>query len=75
MIDTEELLIRSAILIYATYRALNYQRHAVPPLQDEDLHHAMSQWLIEAVRGHDKSSHALASAWTNADGKRLPAIC
>ena len=74
LILTEEVLSRIALLIYATYRALNYQRHAVLPLQGEDLQHAISQWLIEGTRGHPKSSHALASAWTNAEGKRLPAI-
>ena len=75
LIQTEEVLIRIALLMYATYRALNYQRHAIHPLQSEDLHYAMSQWLIEGGRGHAKSSQALSSAWTNAEGKRLPAIC
>ena len=70
LIRTESQLIRAALLTYSTYRALNHQRQAASPLLGNDLYQAMCQWLIEEVRGHAKSSHALASVWK----KRLLAI-
>ena len=63
-ICTKELLTRAALLIYATYRALNHQREATAPLQGEALYHALCQWLIEGVRGHTTSSQILAATWT-----------
>ena len=73
-IATKELLVRSALLIYATYRALNYQRTAARPLQGEELYHALCQWLIEGARGHSTSSRILATAWTNMTQHDLPSM-
>ena len=74
LLHTEELLTRAALLIYATYRALNHQRHATSQLQGEDLYHAMCQWIVEGTRGHAKSSRTLASTWTDREQKPLPAV-
>ena len=74
LLDTEELLTRAALLIYATYRALNHQRQAPVPLRGEELYHAMSQWIIEGARGHAKCCRSLNLTWTDTAGKRLPAI-
>ena len=73
-IDTKELLTRSTLLIYATYRALNHQRHATIPLQPEELLNAMSQWVIEGARGHAATCRVLASTWTDNRGEPLPPI-
>ena len=74
LLDTEELLTRAALLIYATYRALNHQRQAPIPLRGEELYHAMCQWIIEGARGNTKCCRSLARIWTDAAGKRLAAI-
>ena len=71
---TQEQLIRAALLIYATYRALNHQRRSETPLNSEELHHAMSQWVVEGARGHTRTCRALASAWTGEAGNPLPRI-
>ena len=63
LLNNNELLIRTALLIYATYRALNHQRQADTAFQGEDLYHAMSQWITEGVRGHEKSSRVLSAVW------------
>ena len=74
LIDTAELLTRAALLVYATYRALNYQREAAIPLQGEDLFQAMSQWIVEGARGHVHSCRVLSSIWTPSEGRPLPKI-
>lgn len=74
LINTKELLTRAALLIYSTYRALNYQRQANTPLAEDELLNAMSQWIIEGTRGHPSSCQVLASTWTNREGNRLPAL-
>ena len=74
LINTRELLVRAALLIYATYRALNSQRCATMPMQGEDLCHAMSQWITEGARGHRRTSRILSNAWTNQEGSSLPAM-
>ena len=71
---TQEQLVRAALLIYATYRALNHQRRSETPLNPEELHHAMSQWVVEGARGHTRTCHALASTWTEQTGNPLPRI-
>ena len=52
---TQEELTRAALLIYATYRALNHQRLSDTPLDPEELHNAMCQWLVEGARGHPRT--------------------
>ena len=74
LLHSKELLTRAALLIYATYKALNHQRHAPCPLQSEDLYHAMCQWIVEGVRGHAYSCKVLASTWTNREHTPLPKI-
>ena len=46
-LKTRELLTKAALLIYATYRALNRQRHVANSLRPEEFLNAMSQWVIE----------------------------
>ena len=72
-VHTKELLTRTALLIYATYRALNYERNASTPLRDEDLFHAMFQRVIKGVRGHATSGRVLNSTWTEQPSHDLPA--
>ena len=74
LLHSKELLTRAALLIYATYRALNHQRHAPSPLQSEELFHAMSQWIVEGARGHAQSCQVLARTWTNREHTPLPRI-
>ena len=71
---TKELITRAALLIYATYRALNHQRHATAPLEGEDLFQAMCQWVIEGTRGHSASCRVLTSTWTGQSGEPLPPL-
>ena len=73
-IRTKEQLTRAALLVYATYRASNYQRHAENPLQGEELYNAMCQWIVEGARGHAQSCRTLASTWTAQQGTPLPHI-
>ena len=61
LLRTKEQLTRAALLIYATYRALNYQRLADHPLGTEELHNAMCQWIIEGARGHSRTCRVLAT--------------
>ena len=71
---TQEDLTRAALLIYATYRALNHQRLADAPLNAEELHNAMSQWVVEGARGHARTCRVLATMWTQQQGAPLPPI-
>ena len=52
LIRTTEQLTRAALLLYATYRASNHQRHTNNSLHDQDLYHAMCQWVVEGACGH-----------------------
>ena len=61
-ICTEEELTKSALLIYATYRAFNHYKHAAPPTS-ADVHDALNQWCKEGVKGHTLSSRTLAKIW------------
>ena len=74
LLNSKELLTRAALLIYATYRALNYQRHAASPLLGEDLFHAMSQWVVEGARGNAQSCQVLAKTWSQNSDSLLPGI-
>ena len=71
LLRTKELLTRAALLIYATYRALNHQREASTPLHPESLYNAMCQWVIEGSRGHAATCRVVASTWTNHHGDPL----
>ena len=73
-IRTNEQLTRAALLIYATYRALNHQRHTDNPLLGEELYNAMCQWVVEGARGHAPSCRTLASIWTTRQNTPLPRI-
>ena len=74
LVGSRELLTRTALMIYATYRAINHQRHASSPLQGEDLYRAMCQWVVEGARGHKRSCQVLAKMWTQSPDSRLPSI-
>ena len=74
LIRTQEQLTRAALLIYATYRALNHQRLADQPLHTEELHNAMCQWIVEGARGHAHTCQVLAATWTEQRGPPLPRI-
>ena len=74
LLHTQEELTRAALLIYATYRALNHQRRADHPLHAEELHNAMCQWVIEGARGHPRSCRVLGTTWTEEPGTRLDRI-
>ena len=74
LLRTQDQLIRASLLIYTTYRALNHQRLSESPLNSEELHHAMSQWVVEGARGHTRTCQALASTWTDQLGNPLPQI-
>ena len=73
-LNTKELLVRAALLVYAAYRACNYQRHAATPLQGADLYHALCEWVVEGVRHHATSSDILARTWRNVPEQPLPRI-
>ena len=73
-IRTSEQLTRAALLVYATYRASNHQRHTENSLHDEELYNAMCQWVVEGARGHTQSCQTLASTWTEHDGTPLPRL-
>ena len=73
-IRTNEQLTRAALLVYATYRALNHQRHTDNPLLGEELYNAMCQWVVEGARGHTPTCRTLASIWTTRQGTPLPRI-
>ena len=74
LIRTEEELTRAALLIYSTYRALNHQRLSDTPLQAEELHNAMCQWVVEGARGHARTCQVLANTWTAQHGTPLPPL-
>ena len=74
LLHTEEQLTRAALLIYATYRALNHQRMSETPLTPEELYSAMSQWIVEGARGHAPTSQILATTWTEQPGTPLPRL-
>ena len=59
-LNTKQLLSRAALLIYATYRALNFQRRASTALHGEELYNAMCQWVVEGARGHAQTCQVLA---------------
>ena len=73
-IRTTEQLTRAALLIYATYRASNHQRHTDNPLQGEELYNALCQWVVEGARGHANSCKVLSTTWTEQNGHPLPTI-
>ena len=74
VIRTDEILTRCALLVYATYRALNHQRTTSTPLGQQELHNAMSQWITEGARGHAKTCKTLKQMWTNFPQEPLPPI-
>lgn len=74
LLNTQEELTRVALLIYATYRALIYQRLADKPVHNEELHNAMCQWIIEGAREHPYSSRVLGTTWTEEPGTSLEPI-
>ena len=74
LIHTREELTRTALLVYSTYRALNHQRHTDTPLDTEELHNAMCQWVVEGARGHAPSCRVLATTWTEQQGTPLPPL-
>ena len=74
LIRTQEQLSRAALLIYATYRALNHQRHSNSPLPPDELFNAMCQWVVEGARGHARTCQTLASTWSEHQGTPLPRI-
>ena len=74
LLRTQEELTRSALLIYTTYRALNHQRRSDTPLNSEELHNAMCQWIVEGARGRPRTCQALAAAWTTQQSNPLPRI-
>ena len=65
VINTQELLVRVALLIYATYSALNYQRHAVEPLRGTELYHGLCHRVSEGVRNNNHQSGILGRVWTD----------
>ena len=74
LIRTQEQLSRAALLIYATYRALNHQRHSNNPLPPDQLFNAMCQWVVEGARGHARTCQTLSNTWTEHQGTPLPNI-
>merc|ERR1711966_235173 len=72
LVRTQEQLTRAALLVYATYRALNHQRQADNPLQMDELYNAMCQWVLEGARGHARTCQVLATTWMDLPGTPLP---
>ena len=74
LLRTNEQLTQAALLIYATYRALNHQRRAETPLHADELFNAMCQWVVEGARGHTATCQVLANTWTEHHGTPLPPL-
>ena len=74
LIRTQEELTRAALLVYSTYRALNHQRLSKEPLETDELHNAMCQWVVEGARGHARTCATIANTWTDQPGTPLPRI-
>ena len=55
-----------SLLVYATYRATNFQRHASSALDRNQLHDAMKQWCREGCFGHLGCMKALSDRWKRA---------
>ena len=61
--NNETLLLKLGIWMYVTHRCINSQRNDEDPMQaEEDIHRAMDQWGLEAIR----STPNLTDIWSNA---------
>ena len=65
---------RAALLVYSAYRASNFQRHAVSPLQGMELYHALCDWVVEGVRNHSTSEGILARTWRDLPEETLSPV-
>ena len=74
LVNTKETLTTIALLVYATYRCTNFQRHAQTPLPPDALYDAMTQWVREGVRGHGPSTRVLTRRWIAHDPHSLPRV-
>ena len=61
-LTTQEDLTKAALLVYATYRAVNHQRHN-PPLPHGAIYNAMTQWVREGALGHRCATQVMQKRW------------
>ena len=63
-IDSEETLIGIALMIYAVYNYTNQQRHTHSRPPQAERYNALTQLVMEGVRGHSKSIRILDHRWS-----------
>ena len=64
LINSEEKLASSALLIYAVYNVFNTLRHDGAQLSATETYNALTQQVREAVKGHAKSMEILKQLWS-----------
>ena len=64
-VKTDADITAAALLVYAVYRATNYQRFQTPLTNPSDIIDAMKQWTREGARGHPAAMRVLDTRWSD----------